>query len=95
MKLRDYLHFVSNAPTLEDLWATHTEKMAEYGFDRLIYGFTQFRTETSLGDPEDFVILSNHPPANTEGCVMGGPDSIGCCSEEWFKGSCLVHFFFL
>ena len=72
MKLRDYLHFVSNAPTLEDLWATHTEKMAEYGFDRLIYGFTQFRTETSLGDPEDFVILSNHPPAYTEGFVMGG-----------------------
>lgn len=72
MNLRDYLHFVSNAPTLEDLWSAHTERMAEYGFDRLIYGFTRFRTETSLGDPEDFVILSNHPPAYTDGFVRGG-----------------------
>jgi LuxR family transcriptional regulator len=72
MKLREYLHFVSNAPTLEELWSAHTERMAEYGFDRLIYGFTRFRTETSLGDPEDFVILSNHKPAYTEGFVNGG-----------------------
>ena len=34
--------------------------MAEYGFDRLIYGFTHYRSGVSLGDPEDFVILTNH-----------------------------------
>lgn len=72
MKLRDYLHHVSNTKTLEELWSAHTERMAGYGFDRLIYGFTQFRTETSLGDPDDFVILSNHPPEYTEGFVNGG-----------------------
>lgn len=72
MKLRDYLLFLSNARSLEELWSVHTEKMEEYGFDRLIYGFTRYRTETSLGDPEDFVILSNHDPAYLEGFMDQG-----------------------
>jgi LuxR family transcriptional regulator len=33
--------------------------MAQFGFDRLLYGFTRFRTATSLGDPDDFIVLSN------------------------------------
>ena len=33
--------------------------MAAFGFDRLLYGFTRFRTATSLGDPDDFIVLSN------------------------------------
>jgi len=65
MTLRPYLHFVSNAKSLEELWTAHTEKMAEYGFDRLLYGFTRYRTDTSLGDPEDFTILTNHDPEYT------------------------------
>ncbi len=63
MDLRDYLHFATNVQTLEELWAAHTAQMREYGFDRLIYGYTRYRTETSLGDPDDFIILSNHDPA--------------------------------
>jgi len=51
-----------NVATIEELWDLHTRQMADYGFDRLIYGCTRFRTETSLGDPDDFVILSNHAP---------------------------------
>ena len=66
MSLRDYLHTVARCPTMEELWEAHTQKMAEYGFDRLIYGFTRYRTSTSLGDPEDFVILTNHNRAYTD-----------------------------
>lgn len=72
MKLNEYLHFVSYAKTLEELWDAHCRQMALFGFDRLIYGYTQFRTETSLGDPEDFVILSNHDPAYTDGFLQHG-----------------------
>jgi len=72
MSLRSYLHFVSNAQTLEDLWTHHTAQMADYGFDRLIYGFTRFRTETSLGDPEDFTILTNHSQEYVDGFLHGG-----------------------
>ncbi len=48
------------APSIEELWDMHVAQMAEYGFDRLLYGFTRYRTSTSLGDPDDFVVLSNH-----------------------------------
>jgi len=61
-----------NATTIEELWDLHTRKMAEYGFDRLIYGCTRFRTRTSLGDPDDFVVLSNHPPGYIEAFVDDG-----------------------
>ncbi|MGB7241832.1 MAG: LuxR family transcriptional regulator [Sulfitobacter sp.] len=64
--MRKYLHFLSNCQELEELWDAHTSKMAEFGFDRLIYGFTRYRTLTSLGDPEDFVILTNQTKAYTD-----------------------------
>lgn len=63
MDLRDYLLFLTHTSSIEELWAAHTDKMASYGFDRLIYGLTRYRTETSLGDPEDFLVLTNHSPA--------------------------------
>jgi len=59
----DDLNALVSAPSIEDLWALHTERMNRYGFDRLIYGFTRFRIADSLGDPNDFVLLSNHDPA--------------------------------
>jgi LuxR family transcriptional regulator, quorum-sensing system regulator SdiA len=72
MTLVEYLEFLSNAQSLEELWAAHTEQMAEYGFDRLFYGFTRFRTEHSLGDPEDFIILSNHGQEYVDGFLHDG-----------------------
>ena len=72
MKLREYLHFVSNAQSLEELWPVHAEQMAGFGFDRLIYGYTQFRTKTSLGDPDDFIILSNHCAEYLDGFLHKG-----------------------
>lgn len=72
MSLRDYLQTIARCPSLETLWDTHTSKMAEYGFDRLIYGFTRYRTTTSLGDPEDFIILTNHTRAYTDEFLGNG-----------------------
>jgi len=59
-KTLDYLHFLTNCQTIEELWDAHCAKMESYGFDRLLYGFTRYRRGRSLGDPEDFVILTNH-----------------------------------
>ncbi|MEL7164071.1 MAG: autoinducer binding domain-containing protein [Pseudomonadota bacterium] len=58
--MKSYLHRLANYQSVQDLWEAHTDKMAEYGFDRLIYGFTHYRSGASLGDPEDFVVLTNH-----------------------------------
>ncbi|MBT9383249.1 LuxR family transcriptional regulator [Pseudooceanicola sp. CBS1P-1] len=63
MDRREVLEQLTNAQTIEDLWACHCEAMAGFGFDRLLYGFTRYRTATSLGDPQDFVILTNHTAA--------------------------------
>lgn len=60
------------ATTMEELWDLHTRSMAEYGFDRLLYGCTLFRTATSLGNPDDFIVLTNHDPAYIDGFVRDG-----------------------
>ncbi len=72
MSLREYLHSIARCPSIEDLWNAHAIKMAEFGFDRVMYGFTRYRTSTSLGDPEDFVILTNHSVEYTEEFIGGG-----------------------
>lgn len=72
MKLRAYLNFLSYVKSLEALWAAHTVQMNSFGFDRLIYGYTRYKTEKSLGDPEDFVILSNHSPEYINGFLHSG-----------------------
>jgi LuxR family transcriptional regulator len=58
--LKSYLHRISNCQSIEELWEAHTQKMAEFGFDRLIYGFTRYWSGKSLGDPQDFILLTNH-----------------------------------
>lgn len=72
MSLGEYLNFVSYAKTLEELWDAHCRQMEGFGFDRLLYGYTQYRTKTSLGDPEDFVILSNHSKEYLDGFLGCG-----------------------
>ncbi len=69
---RNYLIELTNAPSVEVLWDMHCRAMKEFGFDRLIYGFTRFRTANSLGDPNDFVLLSNHATNYTERFVSEG-----------------------
>jgi LuxR family transcriptional regulator len=72
MKLGAYLHFLSYVKSLEELWDAHCRQMADYGFDRLLYGFTRYKTETSLGDPEDFTILTNHGKDYLDGFLRDG-----------------------
>lgn len=77
--------------SIEEVWAIHSEKMGEYGFDRLIYGYTRFRTGAALGDIQDAVILTNHDPEYVdvfvgEGMYFKGPmlnwaaENVGACS---------------
>lgn len=72
MTLRRHLQIIARCPSIEELWDAHTEKMREYGFDRLMYGFTRYRTPTSLGDPEDCIILSNHDAEYLQGYLVSG-----------------------
>lgn len=69
---RRHLLDLTNAASIEILWAMHIELMADYGFDRLMYGFTRYLTERSLGDPNDFVLLTNHSSDYTDVFVGQG-----------------------
>lgn len=46
--------------SIEATWRLLLDTMSEYGFDRLLYGFTRFRTANSYGDADDILLLSNH-----------------------------------
>ena len=89
-----YLEDVTNAQTVEELWDHHTRQMATYGFDRLMYGFTRYRTSSSLGDPQDWVLLSSQSPEYMkvffdEGLYYHAPmirwalANNGACSWRW------------
>lgn len=94
--LTDDLLALANARSVEDLWSLHTEKMASYGFDRLIYGYTRYRTSSSLGDPQDWVVLTNQSQAYMkvfidDGMVYHAPmlrwalANNGACSWRWME----------
>ncbi|GAA6165304.1 hypothetical protein NBRC116590_30080 [Pelagimonas sp. KU-00592-HH] len=90
----DYIEALTNAHSLEALWDMHTACMADYGFDRLIYGYTNFRTDASLGSEDDFMVLSNHDRDYLDrflgdGLYFSGPmmrwalNNTGACSWSW------------
>jgi len=92
--LTSYLAAITNAPTVETLWGLHTKRMGEYGFDRIIYGFTRYRSGRSLGDPQDWVLLTNHGDSYMEdflstGHLYNAPmirwalANTGACSWRW------------
>lgn len=86
----------TNAQSVEALWALHVETMAGFGFDRLIYGFTRYRSGRSLGDPQDWIILSTLPRDYMaayidKGLYFDGPmlrwglENDGACSWSWMR----------
>lgn len=72
MSVTEFLTFVTRCRSLEQLWKGFQEKMADYGFDRVLYGYTRHKVANSLGDPDDFLILSNHGHAYMDGFLRSG-----------------------
>ncbi len=66
-----YLKDMTMASSVEEIWDMHCRTMANLGFDRLLYGFTRFLTQTSMGDPNDFVLLTNHERSYTDQFIGG------------------------
>jgi LuxR family transcriptional regulator len=68
----DYLEGLLTGKNIQDVWGLHCEKIGTYGFDRLIYAYSSFITETSYGPLEDALILSNHDPDYFHTFTHGG-----------------------
>jgi LuxR family transcriptional regulator len=94
--VQEKLNQILDATTIEVVWALHVEVMAAFGFDRLLYAFTRYRTAHSYGDPNDILTLSNHSKAYIdrylgEQLFLHGPmirwlnDNTGSCSWEWIE----------
>jgi len=64
--LLDHIDGVVRAGTLRDAWQLHLARMAEYGFDRVMYLYTRYRHLKSFGDPRDALILTNFDDAYTD-----------------------------
>lgn len=67
-----FLEQLVQAKHIQDIWSLYAARMEEYGFDRLIYGLTRFRTVNSLGDLADTLMLSTHEKSYTDAFVWGG-----------------------
>jgi len=61
-ELLSALKGLTQAKTLEEAWPMVLKQLAQYGFDRVFYAATQFRTKNDFGDLSDAVILTNYPP---------------------------------
>ena len=92
----DYLEQLYAADTIDEVWAVLTQRMSEFGFERLLYAYTRFNVGTRLSDPLDSLILSSHPPEYTAGYVdqghyTHGPmlrwllENTGACSWSWMQ----------
>jgi len=92
----EYLEKLTEADSVEEVWVLLTKKMAEYGFDRLFYGFTRYCTAESFGDPKDFLILTNHRSEYVdrfigENMYANAPmvrwsiENDGACSWSWME----------
>ena len=71
-KITDHLARVLELASIEEIWALHCEKMADYGFDRLLYGFTRFRTHNSFGHADDILVLSSHEQGYFDAFIKSG-----------------------
>lgn len=59
----EFLERLHRSTSLDEVCAHLCEAMNGFGFDRLIYGFSQYISDNSLGQLDDLIVLSNHDPA--------------------------------
>lgn len=71
--LLDFLKAVYESRNLEEVWGLHCRAMADFGFPRLIYGYTHYTSPNSpMGPREDSLLLSNQDPGYFKRFIEGG-----------------------
>jgi len=71
-EMLDYLEQLLATEDVGEIWALHCARMAAFGFDRMLYGFTRFRTGQGYGNLDDTLILSNHDRAYLDEFLSSG-----------------------
>lgn len=52
------LNRIAVAPSIDAAWSLATDHFATLGFSRVNYGFTRFRHQRTIGDPDDALFLT-------------------------------------
>jgi len=90
----DFVESVTRARSVEEVWSLLSERMLDFGFDRLIYGFTRYKTATGFGDLQDILLLSTQTPDYMAEFIGNGlyfhapmvrwaRENTGACSWRW------------
>lgn len=98
MDLLEYMERVLSFDRVEEVWPFHLEAMAEYGFDRALYGFSRHRYSPGMLQRDDFFMLSNHTTEFLEPFVENAMydhapmiqwsvENEGCCSWSWIEAN--------
>lgn len=96
INLLEFTESITSAHSIETVWNELIKVMNTHGFDRLLYGFTQYKHGNSYGNIEDVLILTNHPPSYTERyvgerlytiapMVRWASENTGACSWSWVR----------
>lgn len=92
--LAAYIDEFVRCNSMELVWAMHVKKMKDFGFDRMIFGSTRFRTDGKFGKLMDALVLTNHDKSYIdlfigEEMYLYAPMAIwaannsGSCSWQW------------
>ena len=98
MRLLEYLERLHDCSSIEEVWENHVDQMVEFGFDRLLYGFTRYRTNNSFGNQQDVLMLSNYDDEYLKAYVDSGmyfnapmvtwaANNVGACSWSEIIGN--------
>ncbi|WGH78685.1 LuxR family transcriptional regulator [Jannaschia ovalis] len=71
-EIERFLLDLTRMTSLEAVWTAHQDRMAGYGFDRIMYAATRFKTDNGMGDMRDALVLTNYPADFTETYLEGG-----------------------
>lgn len=96
LAILDLMNKIAATSSIDAAWALATEFFARRGFARANYGFTRFRHQKTIGDPEDALFLSTCDADYVKRYFQGGfyartpvfrwaERSSGICSWTWVR----------
>ena len=87
---------IASASTVHEIWDLAVSHLQPLGFSRLNYGFTKFRYDRSIGDPDDVLFLTTGSAEYAQRYFRGGlyartpvyrwvTKNVGYCSWRWVQ----------
>lgn len=87
---------IAAAPSVEVIWELAVSHLRPLGFSRLNYGFTKFRYDRSIGDPDDVLFLTTTSAEYAQRYFRGGlyartpvfrwvTNNVGHCTWRWVQ----------